>query len=76
MNAGVTPWIAALDRPRSPSIGMGLVNAFLVQAIAIPALLATLAMGFVYSGLSNGLANSAPVTLNSTKRDVLQRAGR
>jgi ribose transport system permease protein len=66
MNAGLTPWIAALIGLFS-SVGMGLVNAFLVQAIAIPALLATLAMGFVYSGLANGIANSAPVTLDSTR---------
>ena len=61
MQGGMNPWIAA-------SIGiacagaMGLVNAVLVQVIAIPAIVATLATLSMYRGLALALSHGQQVT--------------
>jgi ribose transport system permease protein len=61
MTHGMNPWLAAL-------LGVllggacGLVNAILVQAIAIPAIVATLATLSMYRGLALALANGQQVT--------------
>jgi ribose transport system permease protein len=65
MNAGVSPWLAAVLGIGASAV-MGLVNVFLVQVIGIPALLATLAMWYGFAGLANGLANGGDVALKST----------
>jgi ribose transport system permease protein len=61
MQGGMDPWIAA-----GIGIGcagaMGLINAILVQVIAIPAIVATLATLSMYRGLALALSNGQQVT--------------
>jgi ribose transport system permease protein len=61
MHHGTNPWLAAL---LGIVIGcaMGLLNAILVQFIAIPAIVATLATLSMYHGLSQALSHGAVVT--------------
>jgi ribose transport system permease protein len=61
MQHGMNPWLAAL---LGILIGgaMGLFNAILVQAIAIPAIVATLATLSMYRGLSQALSGGEQVT--------------
>ncbi|HEY1597926.1 MAG TPA: ABC transporter permease [Thermoleophilaceae bacterium] len=61
MSHGMNPWIAALI---GVGLGgaMGLINAILVQVIAIPAIVATLATLSMYRGLALALANGQQVT--------------
>src|SRR4051812_31865595 len=58
---GMNPWLAAL---LGVAIGgvLGLFNAFLVQFIAIPAIVATLATLSMYRGLSQALSDGEQVT--------------
>jgi ribose transport system permease protein len=58
---GMNPWLAGVI---GVLIGgaMGLVNAVLVQFIAIPAIIATLATLSIYRGLSQALSKGAQVT--------------
>src|SRR3954471_16878475 len=58
---GMNPWLAAL---LGILLGgaMGLFNAFLVQFIAIPAIVATLATLSMYRGLSQALSDGEQVT--------------
>jgi ribose transport system permease protein len=61
MQHGMNPWLAA---PIGILLGcaMGLVNAVLVQFIAIPAIVATLATLSVYRGLAQALSGGEQVT--------------
>jgi ribose transport system permease protein len=68
MRAGINPWLAALAGIVLGAI-LGLVNAVVVQAIAIPAIVATLASMQVYRGLALALSNGQQVNglpLNSS----------
>ena len=65
MNAGVSPWLAAV-LGIGASAAMGLVNVLLIQVVGIPALLATLATWYGFAGLASGLANGGDVALKST----------
>ena len=61
MQHGMNPWLAAL---LGVLLGgaMGLLNAILVQFIAIPAIVATLATLSMYRGLSQALSGGEQVT--------------
>jgi ribose transport system permease protein len=61
MQHGMNPWLAALLGILL-GCAMGLVNAFLVQYIAIPAIVATLATLSIYRGLSQALSDGEQVT--------------
>jgi ribose transport system permease protein len=61
MQGGMNPWIAALIGIACAG-GMGLVNAVLVQVIAIPAIVATLATLSMYRGLALALSHGQQVT--------------
>jgi ribose transport system permease protein len=61
MQGGMNPWIAALVGIACAG-GMGLVNAVLVQVIAIPAIVATLATLSMYRGLALALSHGQQVT--------------
>src|SRR4051794_17742645 len=61
MQHGMNPWLAALLGVLL-GCAMGLVNAILVQFIAIPAIVATLATLSVYRGLSQALSGGEQVT--------------
>lgn len=61
MQHGMNPWLAALLGILL-GCAMGLVNAVLVQYIAIPAIVATLATLSVYRGLSQALSGGEQVT--------------
>jgi ribose transport system permease protein len=61
MQHGMNPWLAALLGILL-GCAMGLVNAILVQFIAIPAIVATLATLSVYRGLSQALSGGEQVT--------------
>jgi ribose transport system permease protein len=61
MQHGMNPWLAALLGILL-GCAMGLLNAILVQFIAIPAIVATLATLSMYRGLSQALSNGEQVT--------------
>jgi ribose transport system permease protein len=61
MQHGMNPWLAALLGILL-GCAMGLINAILVQFIAIPAIVATLATLSVYRGLSQALSGGEQVT--------------
>jgi len=61
MQHGMNPWLAALLGILL-GCAMGLVNAILVQFIAIPAIVATLATLSVYRGLAQALSGGEQVT--------------
>lgn len=61
MQSGMNPWIAALVGIACAG-AMGLVNAILVQVIAIPAIVATLATLSMYRGLALALSDGQQVT--------------
>lgn len=61
MHSGMNPWIAALVGIACAG-AMGLVNAVLVQVIAIPAIVATLATLSMYRGLALALSHGQQVT--------------
>ncbi|HEY7630503.1 MAG TPA: ABC transporter permease [Thermoleophilaceae bacterium] len=58
---GMNPWLGALIGVLLGG-AMGLINALLVQVIAIPAIVATLATLSMYRGLALALANGQQVT--------------
>jgi ribose transport system permease protein len=58
---GMNPWLAGLIGV-GLGCAMGLLNAVLVQAIAIPAIVATLATLSMYRGLSQALSDGQQVT--------------
>jgi ribose transport system permease protein len=58
---GMNPWLAALLGILAGA-AMGLFNAILVQAIAIPAIVATLATLSMYRGLAQALSGGEQVT--------------
>jgi ribose transport system permease protein len=61
MQHGMNPWLAGLIGILLGCV-MGLINAFLVQYIAIPAIVATLATLSVYRGLAQALSAGEQVT--------------
>src|SRR3954469_20271194 len=61
MQHGMNPWLAALLGVLLGG-GVGLFNAILVQFIAIPAIVATLATLSMYRGLSQALSDGEQVT--------------
>lgn len=61
MTHGVPPWLAALLGVALGAV-LGLVNALIVQFVAIPAIVATLATLSVYHGLSLALSGGRQVT--------------
>ncbi len=61
MQHGMNPWLAALLGILL-GCAMGLINAVLVQFIAIPAIVATLATLSVYRGLAQALSGGEQVT--------------
>jgi ribose transport system permease protein len=61
MQHGMDPWLAALLGILL-GCGLGLINAILVQFIAIPAIVATLATLSVYRGLAQALSGGEQVT--------------
>ena len=61
MQHGMNPWLAALLGILL-GCAMGLLNAILVQFIAIPAIVATLATLSMYRGLSQALSDGEQVT--------------
>jgi ribose transport system permease protein len=61
MQGGMNPWIAAFIGIACAG-AMGLVNAVLVQVIAIPAIVATLATLSMYRGLALALSHGQQVT--------------
>jgi ribose transport system permease protein len=61
MQHGMNPWLAALLGILL-GCAMGLLNAILVQFIAIPAIVATLATLSMYRGLSQALSDGQQVT--------------
>src|SRR3954449_4145673 len=61
MQHGMNPWLAAL-LGIGLGCAMGLFNAILVQFVAIPAIVATLATLSVYRGLSQALSGGEQVT--------------
>lgn len=61
MQSGMNPWIASLVAVACAA-GMGLLNAVLVQVIAIPAIVATLATLSMYRGLALALSHGQQVT--------------
>jgi ribose transport system permease protein len=61
MQHGMNPWLAALLGVLLGA-AMGLFNALLVQVIAIPAIVATLATLSMYRGLSQALSGGEQVT--------------
>src|SRR5690349_2641143 len=61
MRGGMNPWLAALLGILLGG-GAGLVNAMVVQVIAIPAIVATLATLSMYRGLALALSNGQQVT--------------
>src|SRR5262245_55574642 len=61
MQHGMNPWLAALIGVLLGG-AMGLFNAILVQVIAIPAIVATLATLSMYRGLSQALSGGEQVT--------------
>jgi ribose transport system permease protein len=61
MSHGMNPWVAVLLGLLSGS-AMGLLNAILAQAIAIPTIVATLATLSMFRGLAQALANGQQVT--------------
>ena len=61
MQHGMNPWLAALLGVLLGA-AMGLFNAILVQVIAIPAIVATLATLSMYRGLSQALSGGEQVT--------------
>jgi ribose transport system permease protein len=61
MQHGMNPWLAALLGILL-GCAMGLFNAILVQVIAIPAIVATLATLSMYRGLSQALSDGEQVT--------------
>jgi ribose transport system permease protein len=61
MQHGMNPWLAALLGILL-GCAMGLLNAILVQVIAIPAIVATLATLSMYRGLSQALSDGEQVT--------------
>jgi ribose transport system permease protein len=61
MQHGMNPWLAALLGILL-GCGLGLINAILVQFIAIPAIVATLATLSVYRGLAQALSGGEQVT--------------
>jgi len=61
MQHGMNPWLAALLGILL-GCAMGLINAILVQFVAIPAIVATLATLSVYRGLSQALSGGEQVT--------------
>src|SRR4051812_16370008 len=61
MQHGMNPWLAALIGVLAGG-AMGLFNAILVQFIAIPAIVATLATLSMYRGLSQALSDGEQVT--------------
>ncbi len=58
---GMNPWLGALIGIALGGV-MGLINAFLVQFVAIPAIVATLATLSMYRGLSQALSDGEQVT--------------
>jgi ribose transport system permease protein len=61
MQSGMNPWLAAVIGIACGG-AMGLVNAILVQVIAIPAIVATLATLSMYRGLALALSDGQQVT--------------
>ncbi len=61
MQHGMNPWLAALLGVLL-GCGLGLINAILVQFIAIPAIVATLATLSIYRGLAQALSGGEQVT--------------
>ena len=61
MQHGMNPWLAALLGVLL-GCALGLVNALLVQFIAIPAIVATLATLSMYRGLAQALSDGEQVT--------------
>src|SRR4051812_15877005 len=61
MQHGMNPWLAAFIGVALGGV-MGLLNAVLVQYIAIPAIVATLATLSMYRGLSQALSDGEQVT--------------
>jgi ribose transport system permease protein len=61
MRGGMNPWLAAVIGILLGG-GMGLVNAMLVQVIAIPTIVATLATLSMYRGLALALSDGQQVT--------------
>jgi ribose transport system permease protein len=61
MQHGMNPWLAALIGV-ALGCAMGLFNAILVQFVAIPAIVATLATLSMYRGLSQALSDGEQVT--------------
>jgi ribose transport system permease protein len=61
MQHGMSPWLAAILGILLGGV-MGALNAFLVQFIAIPAIVATLATLSMYRGLSQALSDGEQVT--------------
>lgn len=61
MRAGINPWLAVIAGIALGAV-LGLVNAVVVQFVAIPAIVATLASMQVYRGLAIALANGQQVT--------------
>jgi ribose transport system permease protein len=61
MRGGMNPWLAAVIGVLLGG-GMGLVNAILVQVIAIPAIVATLATLSMFRGLALALSDGQQVT--------------
>jgi ribose transport system permease protein len=60
IRSGLNPWLGAIAGIVMGS-GMGLLNAVLVQGIAIPAIIATLATLNMFAGLAVALANGQQV---------------
>jgi ribose transport system permease protein len=61
MQHGLNPWLAALLTLGVGALG-GLVNALLVQVVAIPAIVATLGTLSVYRGLAQALSGGEQIT--------------
>ncbi|WP_158891079.1 ABC transporter permease [Amycolatopsis anabasis] len=61
MRSGVNPWLAAAAGIVLGAV-LGLVNALIVQLVAIPAIVATLATMQVFRGLALALSNGQQVT--------------
>ncbi len=60
MQAGYAPWLAA-GVALLVGLGVGALNAFVVQVIRIPSLIATLAMGWVLHGLASAVSGGQQI---------------
>ncbi len=60
MQGGLAPWVAA-GVALLIGLAVGAVNAFIVQVIRIPSLIATLAMGWVLHGLASAISEGKQI---------------